>query len=104
MRIFISIIFILSVILGCSANNGAALIWFDTLDAAIQNGIQREEITESDILGKLEKDNEFLIIFKTKLSEGTGLGVASIAKESGKFAWYRADQPVLVKYSNKEKV
>ncbi|WP_143863951.1 hypothetical protein [Brevibacillus sp. LEMMJ03] len=95
------LIFLLLVV-GCSDKNDQELIWFDTPDDAIQYGVQQEGITVSDILAREERDGESLIIYKIKLSEGTGLGVASLARENGKYAWYRADQPVLVQYSSTE--
>ncbi|MGN7469516.1 hypothetical protein [Brevibacillus sp. SAFN-007a] len=40
--------------------------------------------------------------FAMTLPDGTGLGVASLAKADGKFAWYRTNHPVLVQNNKQE--
>lgn len=102
MRYYISVLLLLFMVAGCSAHSNSELTWFNSSDDAIKDGIEREGITESDILAKEEKDEDTLIIFKMNLPEGTALGVASLAKENGKYAWYRADQLVLIQHANKQ--
>ncbi|MFF0828740.1 hypothetical protein ACFYU8_17950 [Brevibacillus sp. NPDC003359] len=93
----------LMVITSCSTND-AELRWFATADEAIQDGIQIEGLTKGDVLDKIEKDGETLVVYKISLPDGIGLGIASLAKAEGKFAWYRANNPVIVQDANQKPV
>ncbi|RNB55030.1 hypothetical protein EDM57_15450 [Brevibacillus gelatini] len=43
-----------------------------------------------------------LTVHKMTLPDGTGLGVASLAKADGQFAWYRTNNPVHIQNNNQE--
>lgn len=99
-----SMLLLLMVITSCSTNDHAELRWFDTVDEAIRSGIEFEGLSKGDVLDKIDKDGETLIVYKITLPDGTGLAVASLAIADGKFAWYRANNPVVVLDANKEPV
>ncbi|MCC0563624.1 hypothetical protein EDM54_18820 [Brevibacillus borstelensis] len=100
MRYLMLVLMIFVILSGCSLGSKDSLMWFSSPDAAIQNGIKLESINESDLLSTVETDGETLLIFKQNVPEGTIVGVASLSKKDGQFAWYRENDPVLVKRLN----
>ncbi|USG64520.1 hypothetical protein NDK47_20570 [Brevibacillus ruminantium] len=94
MFVFMTIV----ILSGCSIGNEDSFVWFPSPEAAIQNGLKQEEINESDLLSTVETDGETLLIFKQNVPDGTIVGIASLRKKDGQFAWYRENDPVLVKH------
>ncbi|MEJ8545510.1 hypothetical protein [Brevibacillus borstelensis] len=98
MRYLMLVLLIIVIFSGCSLGSEDSFMWFPSPEAAIQNGIKLEGINESDLLATVETDGETLLIFKQNVPEGTIVGVASLSKKDGEFAWYRENDPVLVKH------
>lgn len=99
---FLSMLLFPLMITACSSADDPELRWFDRPEAAIQDGLALEGLTQSDVLDEIDTDGETLIVYKMTLPDGTGLGIASLAKADGQFAWYRTNNPVLVQNSNQE--
>lgn len=99
----IALLFVL--VSGCSmfTNGDGKLKWFDTQEEAINNGLKEERILKSDILGQLKSNGEVFVFYTTDVPEGSAVGVASISRNNGKFAWYRPNASVLVKYDKTDK-
>jgi hypothetical protein len=88
--------FLIVFITGCSSlAHQDDLKHFNSVKEAVNYGINKEKITEKDLIGEVEENGELLIIFKKKLPTGIGLGVANISVNSGKYTWYRGDQLVI---------
>ncbi|MED4569825.1 hypothetical protein [Brevibacillus agri] len=98
----LSLLLFILALTACSSKDDVELRWLTTPEAAIQDGLELEGLTKSDVLDEIAKDGETLIIYKMTLPDGTGLGVASLAKTEGKFAWYRTNNPVHVQNNNQE--
>jgi hypothetical protein len=92
-------------ITGCSASANEEtkeLKWYKTKEETIEHGIKEEKIKNEDIIGEVTENGETFVIYKKDLENGLGVGVSSISEKDGKYAWYDADQDVVVKDENKD--
>jgi len=80
------------IVTGCSAKED--IVWFDTIDEAIEYGLKLENIEKRDIINKVYEKGELFIFFKA--SGGPVLGVANIAEKNGKYTWFRGEPLVFV--------
>ena len=90
---------------GCSSSENEEakeLKWYKTKEETIDHGIKEEKVKIEDIIGEVTENGETFIIYKKDLEDGTGVGVSSISEKDGKYAWYNADQDVVVKDDKKD--
>ncbi|UAL52856.1 hypothetical protein [Metabacillus dongyingensis] len=103
MKAVLTFVIAMLALTGCSAlasDEGNQLKRFKTKEDSIEHGIKEEEISQEDIIGEIEENGETIIFYKRKAKEGIVIEVSSISKNEGKYAWYRADAGVLVKYNS----
>lgn len=108
MKVVLTFAIAMLTLTGCSAlanDEDNELKWFITKEESIEHGIKEEEVSQKDIIGEIKEDGETFIFYKRKVSDGIVVGLSSISKNDGKYAWYRSDADVLVKNnSHPEKV
>ncbi|MFY0760602.1 hypothetical protein AB1K32_17240 [Metabacillus dongyingensis] len=106
MKAVLTIMISLLALTGCSAlasDEGNQLKWFKTKEDSIEHGIKEEEISQEDIIGEIKEDGETFIFYKKKVIDGIVVELSSVSENDGKYAWYRSDAGVLVKYNSIEK-
>ena len=94
-KLFI-LLMVLLIVSGCSTAAMDNLQWFQTVDEAIEYGLQEENIKQQDLIGEITENGERFIFYKIKTEDGLGLGVANIIEKNGQFAWFRSDPHIIV--------
>ncbi|MRX57063.1 hypothetical protein GJU41_24315 [Bacillus idriensis] len=96
------LLFFLSLLIGCSANEDH-IKWFATKEEAIQHGLKEEGLSAGNLLGKIQSDGELFVFFKRKMKDGEAAGIVHLRESNGKYAWYKSNAEVQVKYKNRKK-
>ncbi|MGG4490570.1 hypothetical protein [Metabacillus idriensis] len=96
------LLFLLSLLIGCSADEDH-LKWFAAKEDAIINGLQEEDLSAGNLLGEIQSNGELFIFFKREMKDGEAAGVVHLRESNGKYAWYKTNAEVQVKYKNRKK-
>lgn len=92
MVLFLILLFLTLILHGCNTTTATGLDekklkWFKTQSEAIKYGVKEEQIEENDIIDELNSNGEIFLVYKT----GNNVGLSNIAKNKGKYTWYRSD-------------
>ncbi|MBM7661170.1 hypothetical protein JOC85_001942 [Bacillus mesophilus] len=85
-KIFYFFVFILVLLTGCAFQGNEEIVWYETKEQAIDEGLQLEGITREEILSIEELDGETIVFYEYDKS----LGVASITQSAQGYSWYRS--------------
>lgn len=86
------IFFIASLLLGCNDNNS-----FESLNEAKLALYEDELISDSDIIGEHQVNDEYFVVFERVVSNQRSYGVANfLEQESGKFEWHETSDKVSI--------
>ncbi|PGA19481.1 hypothetical protein COL65_08310 [Priestia aryabhattai] len=102
MKRFLTILLLLLIITGCSNGNDNKLKWFTTQDKAINQGIKDGDLnTKENIVGEMKENGEIFVFYKLEEeNKDIVIGIANIAKQNGKYAWYRESANIGIKSGN----
>jgi len=90
------------IITGCSNVNDNKLKWFKTQDEAINQGIREGDLNNKEnIIGKIKENGETFVFYKLEEEKkDIVVGMANLAKQDGKYAWYRENANIGIKSGN----
>ena len=102
MKRVLTILLLLLIITGCSNGNDNKLKWFTTQDQAINQGIKDGDLnTKENIDGEMKENGETFVFYKLEEeNKDIVIGIANIAKQNGKYAWYRESANIGIKSGN----
>jgi hypothetical protein len=81
-----SIVFLLVLFTGCTRHEIEQIVWYETKEQAIEQGLQLEGVDSEGVLSIEELDGETIVFYDYENS----LGVASITESAKGYSWYRS--------------